>query len=147
MCKIVVEVIMEDETPVPNQSLSPIPLHVGSALIRPEDKGKITSVAVEAMNHYANQEIDLLREQAELIMKQVHQIEERVEISHQIYQAEMRFTPKIMGVYHLYEKNNGVKLLSMVGPKEWGRNFPYKQHIAQVKLLGDHTWEVIGTKS
>jgi len=134
---------MEDETAIPNQSLSPIPLHVGSALINPEDKGKITSVALEAMNHYANQEIDLLRQQAELIMKQVHLIEERVEISQQIYQAEMRFTPKIMGVYHLYETDEGAKLLSMVGPSEWGKNFPYKKHLAQVKLLGDHTWEVI----
>ncbi|MDZ4757690.1 MAG: DUF2452 domain-containing protein [Bacteroidota bacterium] len=136
---------MEEETPLPNQSLSPIPIHVGSALIRPEDKGKITSVAVEAMSHYANQEIDLLRQQAELIMKQVREIEERVGVSHQIYQAEMRFTPKIMGVYHLYEKNDGVKLLSLVGPNEWGRSFPYKNHVAKVKLLGDHTWEVISS--
>lgn len=136
---------MEEETPIPNQSLSPIPVHVGSALIKPEDKGKITSNAVEAMNHYANQEIDLLRQQAELIMKQVHQIEERVEISQQIYEAEMRFTPKIMGIYHLYEKEDGSKLLSMVGPNEWGRSFPYKKHIAQVKLLGDHTWDVLAS--
>lgn len=134
---------MEEETPLPNQSLSPVPLHVGSAMIKPEDKGKITSNAVEAMNHYANQEMDLLREQAELIMKQVKAIEERVEISQQIYQADIRFTPKIMGVYHLYEKEDGTKLLSMLGPKDWGKSFPYKHHIAQVKLLGDHTWEVL----
>ncbi len=134
-----------EETPIPNQSLSPIPVHVGSALIKPEDKGKITSNAVEAMNHYANQEIDLLRQQAELIMKQVKKIEERVEISQQIYQAEMRFTPKIMGIYHLYEKKDDTKLLSMIGPNEWGNSFPYKKHIAQVKLLGDHTWDVLAT--
>lgn len=125
------------------QSLSPIPKHVGSALIKPEDKGKIVSVALEAMNHYANQEVDMLRKQAELIMQQVKEIENRVQISQQIYQAEIRFVPKIMGIYHLYEKSDGTRILSMVGPKEWGSKMPYKQFVSSVKLLGDHTWEII----
>lgn len=28
----------------------------------------------------------------------------------------------------------------MVSPKEWGDKGPYKQFVAQVKLLADHTW-------
>jgi hypothetical protein len=38
-------------------NLSPIPLSVGSPVIRPEDKNKIKANAVEAMHHYADQEI------------------------------------------------------------------------------------------
>ena len=43
-------------------SLSPIPLSVGSVPIKPEDKGKIRANAVEAMHHYAQQEMDMARE-------------------------------------------------------------------------------------
>lgn len=128
---------------IPNQAFSPIPLHVGSALIKPEDKNKIKATAVEAMNHYANQEVQLLRKQAELIMSQVKEIEERVKISELIYEAECRFTPRILGIYHLYEKESGRRVLSMIGPNEWGKNPKFKQFIATVKLMGDHTWDVI----
>jgi len=30
----------------------------------------------------------------------------------------------------------------MVGPEEWGDNPPY-EFISEVKLLSDHTWEII----
>lgn len=135
--------IQDPEEPIPNQSLSPIPLHVGSALINPADMGKVVSQALQSMNHYANQELELLKSQAELIMKQVREIETRVEISQRIYEAEMRFIPKIMGTYYLYEKKNGGWIVSMVGPQQWGKSFPYLKYKATVKLLGDRTWDVI----
>jgi len=30
----------------------------------------------------------------------------------------------------------------MIAPNEWGRRAPY-DHLASVRLLGDHTWEVM----
>ena len=56
---------------------------------------------------------DLLRKQADVIMNQVREIEARLEVSYGIYEAEMKFTPKIHEVYHLYEKN-GTKILSFM---------------------------------
>jgi hypothetical protein len=32
-------------------------------------------------------------------------------------------------------------LLSLVAPKEWGTNGPFKQFLAAVQLLADHTWK------
>lgn len=127
-------------------SLSPIPLSIGSVPIVPEDKGKIRANAVVAMHHYAQQEMDLLRKQADLIMQQVREIEERVKISEQIYQADMRFTPVINQVYHLYEQEDHYTI-SLIGPNEWGSRKTTLQHVATVKLLGDHSWQVMsGTK-
>lgn len=123
-------------------SLSPIPLSIGSVPIAPEDKGKIQANAVSAMHHYAQQEMDLLRKQADLIMQQVRDIEERVRISEQIYQAEMRFTPVVNQVYHLYEKGDHYTI-SIIGPDEWGSRKTTMKHVATVKLLGDHSWQVI----
>ncbi|HCP93120.1 MAG TPA: DUF2452 domain-containing protein [Bacteroidetes bacterium] len=123
-------------------SLSPIPLSIGSPVIRPEDKNKIRANAVEAMHYYANQEIGMLKKQADLIMQQVREIEGRLKISEQIYQSDMRFTPIVNQVYHLYEKDDHF-LLSLIGPDEWGRSKNSRKYIASVKLLGDHSWDVI----
>jgi hypothetical protein len=123
-------------------SLSPIPLSIGSPVIRPEDKNKIKANAVEAMHHYANQEIMLLKKQADLIMSQVREIEARLKISEHIYESDLKFTPTVNQVYHLYEKDEYYKL-SLIGPDEWGRSKPIGKYVASVKLLGDHSWDVI----
>jgi hypothetical protein len=125
---------------------APIPLSVSSPVIKPEDKGKIKSSAVEAMQKQAEQQIAMLKKQAETIMNQVREIENRLQISYGIYEAEMRFTPKLNEIYHLYEKE-GKKVLSFIGPKEWGNKLPYDAFVATVKLLPDRTWEVLETSS
>lgn len=125
-------------------SLSPIPLSIGSPVIKPEDKNQIKANAVEAMHHYANQEIAMLKRQADLIMQQVREIESRLSISEQIYQSDIRFTPVVNQVYYLYEKDDHF-LLSLIGPDEWGRSKNTRKYVASVKLLGDHSWDVIAT--
>lgn len=123
-------------------SLSPIPLSIGSPVIRPEDKNKIKANAVEAMHHYANQEIALLKKQADLIMSQVREIEARLKISERIYESNLKFVPVIGQVYHLYERDNYYNL-SLIGPAEWGNSRTAGKYVASVKLLGDHSWDVI----
>lgn len=121
---------------------SPIPLDVASPVIRPENKGKIKTTAVEAMEKQAQQQIAMLRKQADLIMDQVKAIEARLQVSYDIYEAEMKFTPQINEMYHLYEKN-GKKILSFISPAEWKSNMPYDRFTASVLLLPDKTWEVV----
>ena len=94
------------------------------------------------MHHYAQQEMDMLRKQADLIMQQVREIEDRLKISEQIYQSEMRFTPVINQVYHLYEKGDHYAI-SLIAPNEWGRSKTVMKHVATIRLLGDHSWQVI----
>ena len=126
------------------QSFAPVPMHVASAPIRPIDKGKLQATAFEAMHHHAQQQIELLRKQAEVLMQQVREIEERVEISRQIYEADFKFKPEVGNVYHLYEQE-GRRILSLIGPNEWGRSARFDQYIASVRLLGDKTWDILST--
>lgn len=132
----------EEESYSGPASLSPIPLSIGSPVIRPEDKNKIKANAVEAMHHYANQEIAMLKKQADLIMSQVREIEARLKISEHIYESNLKFTPIVNQIYHLYEKDNYYNL-SLIGPTEWGRSKTVGKYVASVKLLGDHSWDVI----
>lgn len=115
---------------------------VGGAVIKPIDKGRVKGLAVSSMYEQSEMQLDQIREQIELLATQAQKIHRRVEISEQIYLAEMNFQPLVGKTYHLYERSNGKKVLSMVGPEEWGRTSPF-QFEATVKLLADHTWEIL----
>ncbi|RMG27380.1 MAG: DUF2452 domain-containing protein [Bacteroidetes bacterium] len=116
---------------------------VGGFEIRPIDKGRVKGNAIQAMEEQAQMQMNQIREQIELLVKQAQQIKKRVEISQDIYLADMNFEPVIGKIYHLFERKNGQKVLSMIGPEEWGPSMPFERFLASVKLLADHSWEVV----
>lgn len=127
------------ETP----STLPYAHHAGSALIKPIDKGKVKGRALMAMEEQTHLQMDQIREQIELLASQAKALQDRVEISEKIYQAEVNFEPLISHVYHLYEKKDGRWTLSMIGPNDWGRSLKYASFLATVKLMADHTWDIL----
>lgn len=116
--------------------------HSGSAIIKPEDKGRIKGNAVAAMYEQTDRQLKQLQKQMQLLITQANSIKKRVEVSERIYQATISFTPLIGKTYYLYEKKNQQDVLSMVSPEEWGASMPYESFIAKAILLSDHTWEV-----
>lgn len=126
------------ETP----GLLPFAHTVGSAVIRPEDTGKIKGRAVAAMRQQTQRQMDQLYRQMQTLAEQAQVLKRRVEVSERIYQAHIPFDPIIGNTYYLYERHDGTDLLSMIAPGEWGRSKTFKQFIAKVTLLADHTWEV-----
>jgi len=125
-----------------NPHLLPYAHTVGGVVIRPMDRGRTKGLAVQAMYEQADMQMDQIKEQIELLAQQAKGIQDRVAISEDIYLAQMNFKPLISHTYHLYKKADETNVLSMVGPTEWGKNSPYT-FIATVKLLADHTWEVL----
>ncbi|MBU6343470.1 MAG: DUF2452 domain-containing protein [Bacteroidetes bacterium] len=126
-----------------NPGLLPYAHTAGGAVIRPEDKGRIRGNAMVAMYDQTDRQLEQLRKQMETLMAQAKSLGERVSVSELIYQSEIPFQPVIHHIYHLYQrKKDGAHLLSMVSPEEWGKNPPY-DHLATVRLLGDHTWEIL----
>lgn len=123
---------------------APYALSVSSPKIEPVDKRMLKANAHEAMQHQAEQQIQMLKKQAELLIKQAQSIEKRLEVSHSIYQAEMNFEPVVNSIYHLYQKKDGSQVLSMVAPYEWGSNMPFDQFLHTVRLLADKTWDILG---
>lgn len=126
-----------------NPGLIAFPHTVGGALIRPEDKGKIKGRAVAAMHEQTEMQVQQIYEQMKLLAEQANAIKKRVAVSERIYQAKMSFEPLIGKIYYLYERENGSDLLSLIAPGEWGRSKSFKKFIAAVKLLADHTWEIL----
>jgi len=125
------------ETP----GLLPYAHQIGSAVVKPEDIGRIKGRSMAAMYEQSQMQLDQIKEQIHLLALQAEKIKDRIELSNQIYEAKYGFEPLIGHVYYLYETSLGQRVLSMVAPSEWGRKNPYV-YIATVKLLADHTWEI-----
>jgi hypothetical protein len=117
--------------------------HAGSALIKPEDQGKIKGRALSAMEHQTDMQLSQIYAQMQLLADQAKKLQDRKSISEFIYTAEMRFEPLINHTYHLYQKENGSYLLSLIAPTQWGRSGAAFVWVATVKLLADHTWDVL----
>ncbi len=122
--------------------LLPYAHHVGSAIIKPLDKGKTKGVAMKAMYQQTETQLTQIKEQVETLIKQAQAIHDRIHISEKIYKADCGFKPLPGNTYYLYEKKDNSWTISLVSPQEWGRSIPYK-FIATVELLADSTWKIV----
>lgn len=130
-----------------NPGILPYAHHSGSAIIKPEDKGKITGRAVAAMHSQTDMQMSQIYQQMQLLAEQAKKIQARIEVSERIYQASIAFEPLINHHYFLYQRSDGTDFMSMIAPEEWGRKKDFAEFIAEVKLLADHTWDILREKS
>lgn len=122
-------------------SVLPYAASVSGAVIKATEEGVIKHKALTAMEEQTNMQLDQIRKQIELLALQAHEIQKRKELSMMIYNAKLSFKPNIGQAYYLYEKNDDSFMLSLVAPKEWGQNGPFKKFVSAVQLLADHTWK------
>ena len=56
----------------------------------------------------------------------------------------MNFEPVVGHTYYFYQRKGtrSTDVLSMIGPTEWGRKFPFERCLATVRMMADHTWDV-----
>ncbi len=123
-----------------NPHLLPYAHTVGSAIIRPLDKGKIKGLSMKAMYQQTEDKLTQIKEQVETLIQQAHEIHNRIDISEKIYEAQYNFKPIIGNTYYLY-RNEASYVLSMISPDEWGANLKY-EFISEATLLADHTWKI-----
>ena len=71
------------------------------------------------------------------------EIQDRVELAHLVAQAKYNFKPVLMKEYYLYKHNENDYTLCLISPEEWGDGCPYGECTAQVRQLGDSTWEEV----
>lgn len=126
-----------------NPGLISFPHSIGGAVIKPEDKGKIKGRAMTAMKEQTDRQLLQLYDQMRTLARQANEIKDRIHVSEKIYLAQINFEPIIGQIYYLYQKNETENILSMIAPEEWGNSLPYQCYVAKVKLLADHTWDVL----
>lgn len=124
-------------------SVLPYAASVSGAVVKATEQGVIRHQALSAMEEQTNMQLSQIRQQIELLAIQAKEIYKRKELSMLIYEAQLNFVPVIGKVYYLYETHEGAHLLSMIGPKEWGKKIPYQKFVSAVQLLADHTWKEV----
>ncbi len=134
--------ILSDNSSTDSQSLLPYATHVGSAIIRPLDKGRTKGIAMQAMYQQTDTQLQQIREQVETLIRQAQAIHDRINLSEKIYKADCGFKPVPGHTYYLYTKKDGSWILSIVAPAEWGSSIPYVFR-AEAQLLADHTWKIL----
>jgi hypothetical protein len=82
---------------------------VGGAVVLPEDEGRIKGRAMAALKEQTDRQQGQLYEQMQTLVKQAHDIKQRVKISKKIYWSQMNFEPVISKEYYLYEKKVGIR--------------------------------------
>jgi hypothetical protein len=126
-----------------NPGLIEYPHNVGSIAIKPDDVGKLKTRALSSMYEQTNYQLAQIQKQVELMLAQANEIKKRISISEKVYTAKLSFEPFVGNIYHLYKKEEAYQLL-LVGPNEWGKSKKNSlEFIESVKLLSDHTWEII----
>lgn len=125
-----------------NPSTLPYAHTVGGAVIKPTKQGVIRSKSLMAMEEQTDMQLMQIKEQIDLLARQAKAIQDRKDLAARIYAAKISFKPEINHVYHLYLNEEDEHVLSMIGPHEWSKP-KFKQFLYTVKLLADHTWEVL----
>ena len=120
---------------------------LGGFSIVPTEQGVIKGKALQAMGEQTQMQLDMIFEQMKVLAKQAKNLKERAEVSEKIYKADINFQPIIGEHYFLYSKKDGKNLLSLISPEEWKGKMPFKAFIAEVRLLADHTWQIIKENS
>lgn len=124
-----------------NPGLLPYAHHVGSAIIKPIDKGRTKGNAMTAMYQQTDNQLNQIKDQVELLIRQAQELHDRISISEKIYEADAGFKPVVNKQYYVYQRKDESWVLSMVSPEEWGPNGPYI-YVASCSLMADHTWDV-----
>jgi Protein of unknown function (DUF2452) len=130
-----------------NPGLLQYPHHVGSPAFKPMNKSLARHRSLSSMQEQTEINLHQIYKQMELLAKQANEIKMRVEVSEKIYASEIGFIPVINQIYHLYEREEEMFVLSMIGPDEWTKKLPFRSFVATVRLLADHTWMVMNQSS
>lgn len=133
---------IDDDSVTENPNTLTYGHHRGSLPIIPTKEGDVKSKALSAMEHQTDIQLLQIKEQMALLAEQAKKIQNRVDISQQIYNSKIRFEPLINHIYHLYNKDDK-SILIMVGPNDWGKKGCPYNFVASVRLLADHTWDIL----
>ena len=116
---------------------------LGGFSVVPTEQGVIKGQAMQAMSEQTQMQLDMILEQMRLLAQQAKRLKDRVNVSTDIYKAKIPFKPIIGTHYFLYRVSEEDLVLSLIGNEEWGSRNPIGDFVAEVRLLADHTWEVI----
>jgi len=111
-----------------NANLLPYGTTVGAPAIKTDDVVAWKTRGIHQVNKEFEGKFNELKEEYKKLM-------EEYEWNDLVYNSKFSFEPVVGEIYHMYNSNNGINFLSLIGPNEWN-----KEHIASFKLNSDKKW-------
>ena len=112
-------------------NLMEYPHHVGAPKIVPVDLTPFKQNGTDKANKIFNRRYQELLKEAETLQKSFN-------ITQEVYDSSYKFEPIIGEIYHLYEKKDGTKFLSIIEPTLWNQKYLYS-----TVLSSDMTWSQV----
>ncbi len=128
-----------------NKNITPYPTEAGGPKFDLVPVTKQKDIMLNNARHFAQQEYNRIMELVTVLQKQADEIKRRLEVTDAVHAAEYQFQLSIGQCYWLVWDTRKLKtLLVHLGPTEWSTGKPDSyEYVAQVKFMGDHTWEEI----
>lgn len=96
----------------------------------------------DSVKNTALNKLDVIGEQIRFLQKQAMEILKDANDNAQLHKIPCNFVKVPGNIYHLYERESGEKLWSMVSPSEFGSNKNLK-HLGSYRLEGDKSFTPI----
>ncbi len=121
---------------------SPYPTHRLSSSISLVDTAQQIEAASERIASQTNAQLQLIAAQMRQLQEQARAILEKAQTDVSVHRAECRLQ-KIPGkIYHLYERADESRFLSLLSPDDYGGAPPHT-HLGSFRLELDQSWSRI----
>ena len=82
-----------------------------------------------------------LTSKMEELKREYDKLVEDYNINKLVLDSEIRIEPKQGNIYHLYQRENENRFLSILSPEDWGNAPREFVHLASVRLNSENQWE------
>ena len=119
-------------------STSPYPVSRLAPAFQLVDVAREIQQADSMLSEMVGSKLELIAHQIRSLQEQARAILEKAELDAAMHRATCRFQKRIGQVYHLYERPDGRRYVSMLSPEEWGT--PPHRHAGSFRLEPDMSW-------
>ena len=118
---------------------SPYPVSRLGAPVSLVDTAKLIESASAKVAMRTNAQLEVIVEQMKALQERAREIVEQASRDVDLIHAECRFQRVPGRIYHLYERADGHRFFSMLGPDEYGRAAP-SGFVASFRYEHDESW-------
>ncbi len=127
-----------DNVHVPSHA-SPYPVSRLGAPVSLVDTAKVIETASATVAMRTNAQLEVIVEQIRSLQAQAREIVEQARRDVDLIHADCRFRRVPGRIYHLYERDDGRRYFSMLGPDEYGTGSP-DGFVASFRYEHDESW-------
>jgi len=117
----------------------PYPVSRMAPAIELVDLAKEIAQADTQLANRASAKLDVIAAQIRALQEAARQVLEQTRHDQLLHRAQCNFKRTPGKIYHLYEKNDGTHLFSMLAPDEWRGQPPY-HFLGSYRLENDMSW-------